>query len=206
MCIRDRYKRLPTDLLHGKTVGIVGFGGNGHRIAAALQTFAGRIIATDCFPEIDVPEYVDLLPDTELNGLLAESDVIIVTLPLSPSNEQLIGASQFAACKKGAYFVNVGRGSVVDHEALCDALESGQLRAAGLDVADPEPIPNDHRLWQLQNIIITPHVGAQSPYRVDSSTDLFCENLRRYNSGETLLNLVDKQLGFPRPEHRVSIN
>lgn len=197
------YNRLPTDLLHGKTIGIVGFGGNGRRIASALQTFAGRIIATDCFPEFDAPEYVEVRHNDELKSLFADSDVIIATLPLSDANEQLIGASEFAACKTGTYFVNVGRGSVVDHDALCGVLKNGKLAGAGLDVFDPEPIPKDHPIWGFPNVIITPHVGAQSPYRVDSSTRLFCENFSRYHSGETLLNLVDKRIGFPRPEHRV---
>lgn len=200
---KREYNRLPTGLLHGKTIGIVGFGGNGRRIASALQTFAGKIIATDCFPEFESPSYVEVRPNASLESLFAESDVIIATLPLSDANEQLIGAAEFAACKKGAYFVNVGRGSVVDHDALCRALKSGKLAGAGLDVFDPEPIPTDHPIWAFQNVIITPHVGAQSPYRVDSSTRLFCENFSRYHAGETLLNLVDKQLGFPRPEHRV---
>ena len=201
---KRQYKRLPTALLHGKTVGIVGFGGNGRRIATALQSFAGRIIATDQFPEFEPPESVEVLPSDNLKQLFTESDVVICTLPLSEANEKLVGAEEFASCKEGAYFVNVGRGSTVDHDALCNALKTGKLAGAGLDVFDPEPIPTNHPIWDLPNVIITPHVGAQSPYRVDSSTHLFCKNFKRYQSNETLLNLVDKQLGFPRPDNRVS--
>ena len=105
--------------------------------------------------------------------------------------------------KKPGYFVNVGRGSVVDQEALVAALESGQLLGAGLDVVEPEPLPRDSRLWELDNVIISPHVGAQSPERVPDTIELFCENLRRFQLGDPMCNLVDKRLGFPLPKHRL---
>jgi D-3-phosphoglycerate dehydrogenase len=196
------YQRHPTGILHGKTIGIVGFGGNGRRIAQLLETVAGRLIATDCFPEMKSPDYVELLAAENIDLLFRQSDVVIVTLPLSQQTEHLIGAELFGQMRHGSYFINVGRGSVVDHQSLCDAIKSGQIAGAGLDVVDPEPLPREHCLWDLENVIITPHVGAQSPFRVDQSTDLFCRNFERYQKGEALINLVDKQLGFPRPQHR----
>ncbi len=199
---KHEYRRRPTGILHGKTIGIVGFGGNGRRIAQLLATVAGRIIATDCFPVVKSPEYVELLAAEKIDSLFQQSDVIVVTLPLSQQTEHLIGAGLFGQMKHGTYFVNVGRGSVVDHQSLCDAIKSGRIAGAGLDVVDPEPLPRDHCLWDMENVIITPHVGAQSPFRVDQSTDLFCKNFARYQNGEVLINLVDKQLGFPRPQHR----
>ena len=201
---RRQYKRLPTDILYDKTVGIVGFGGNGRRIAKALQPLAQRIIATDCFPDFHPSNSVEVRSSEDLDWLLSNSNVVIVTLPLSAQNEGLLGVDAFEAMQKDSYFINVGRGSVVDHDALCAAVGAGKLKGVGLDVADPEPIPADHPIWSLENVIITPHVGAQSPYRVDSSTMLFCENLKRFNSNEPLLNLVDKKLGFPVPDNRLT--
>ena len=101
--------------------------------------------------------------------------------------------------KRGAVLINVARGLVVREAALVEALQSGQLAGAGLDVTEVEPLPPSSELWDLPNIIITPHVGAQAAYRADDTTNLIAENLRRYLAGEPLYNLVDKRLGFPEP-------
>jgi phosphoglycerate dehydrogenase-like enzyme len=106
--------------------------------------------------------------------------------------------------KPGAYLINVGRGSVVDTNAMIENLESGHLGAAGIDVVDPEPLPAQSPLWDMDHVLITPHVGAQSPRRIPVTVDLFCNNLSRFRAGQSLLNLVDKDLGFPRPENRIS--
>ena len=102
----------------------------------------------------------------------------------------------------GARLINVARGPVVVEADLVAALRSGRLHGAGLDVTEVEPLPESSPLWELPNVIITPHVGAQSAKRADDTTDLVCENLRRYFSGRTLKNLVDKRLGFPTPSAR----
>ncbi|MCA9213750.1 MAG: D-2-hydroxyacid dehydrogenase [Planctomycetales bacterium] len=196
------FVRRPTDDLHGKTVGIVGFGGNGRRIAELLSVMKVRIIATDVFP-VDKPNYVDQLwPADQLNELLEQSDVVIVCVPLNSQTERMFGAAEFATVKTGAYFVNVARGPVVDEQALVSALVDGTLKGAGLDVTDIEPLPESSPLWDLPNVLITPHVGAQSFDRVDVTVDFFCDNVKRFLAGEPLLNHVDKVLGFPRPEHR----
>ena len=96
--------------------------------------------------------------------------------------------------------VNVARGALVVTEDMIAALESGHLAGAAVDVTDPEPLPPTSRLWDLPNVIITPHVGGQAATRLDDVTNFFCENLRRYQAGERLINLVDKRLGFPMPE------
>ena len=101
---------------------------------------------------------------------------------------------------KGATLINVARGPLVVTDDLIAALESGHLSGAGLDVTDPEPLPATSKLWDLPNVIITPHVGGQGATRIDDMTNLFCENLRRYAAGERLINLVDKRLGFPLPD------
>lgn len=111
----------------------------------------------------------------------------------------MIDAAALAAMKPGTILINVARGPVVDEAALVDALASGHLAGAGLDVTEVEPLAGTSPLWEMSNVIITPHVGAQSAKRVDDSTNLFCENLERYLLGKRLRNVVDKQLGFPRP-------
>lgn len=191
--------RRPTLDLHGKTVGIVGLGGNGRRIAEVLAPFRVRILATDYFP-IDKPPQVEALwPADQLQRLLAESDIVILCVPLNAQTTGMIGEEEFAAMKRGAVLINVARGQVVREAALVAALGAGQLAGAGLDVTEVEPLPESSRLWTLPNVIITPHVGAQSARRADDTTELVCENLRRYLNGQPLLNLVDKQLGFQVP-------
>jgi D-3-phosphoglycerate dehydrogenase len=190
--------RRPTADLHQATVGIIGFGGNGRRLAELLAPFRTRLLATDYFP-VDRPDYVErLLPPTGLLEVLGQSDVVILCVPLTSQTRHMIDAAALRATKPGAILINVARGPVVDESALVEALESGQLSGAGLDVTEVEPLPEDSRLWDLSNVIITPHVGAQSKRRIDDATDLFCDNLRRFRSGRPLRNLIDKQLGFPR--------
>ena len=201
------FVRRPTDNLEGKRVLILGFGGNGQQIARVLRPLAGRLDATDLFPETlqqHKGALVDAIhPHDEFEKLLPETDVLIVTLPLSEMNQGLISMDQFRMLKGGAYVINVGRGSVINTDAMVAALSTGHLGGAGIDVVDPEPLPATSPLWEMDNVIVTPHVGAQSPMRVPITVNLFCENLRRFVSQKPLLNLVDKQLGFPRPQHRV---
>jgi phosphoglycerate dehydrogenase-like enzyme len=198
--LRREFIRRPTDDLHGKTVGIVGLGGNGRRLAQLLAPFRTRILATDYYPVRKPPEVSQLWPKERLLEMAAEVEILILCLPLNASTEKLIGSDLFSALRPGSWLVNVARGQVVDEPALVSALESGHLRGAGVDVTYVEPLPSDSPLWTLPNVIITPHVGAQSASRVDDSTRLACENLRRFAAGEPLVNLVDKQLGFPHPD------
>ncbi|MFC1757396.1 D-2-hydroxyacid dehydrogenase [Planctomycetota bacterium] len=194
--------RLPTDDLHGKTVGIVGFGGNGRRIAELLSLMKVRIVATDVYP-VDKPSYVDeLWADDQLGKLLATSDVVIACVPLNQQTFGMFDGDRFAAMKPNAYFINVARGQVVVESALANALATGQLKAAGLDVTEIEPLPTSSPLWEMPNVLITPHVGAQSFDRVDVTVDFFCDNVDRYQTGKPLLNKVDKRLGFPSPDNR----
>ncbi len=191
------FVRRPTGDLHHSTLGIVGFGGVGRRIAEVLSPFKTRILATDVFP-IDKPDYVEALwPAERLIELLAEVDILILSAPLTPTTRGMIGAKELATMKKGALLVNVARGPLVVERDLIDALESGHLAGAALDVTEQEPLPPTSKLWDLPNVIITPHVAGQSRLRIDQMTDFFCDNLTRYLAGRPLRNLVDKQLGFP---------
>jgi D-3-phosphoglycerate dehydrogenase len=192
------FDRHPTQDLFGRTVGIVGLGGNGRRLAEVLAPLVSRILATDVFP-IDKPDCVDhLWPADQLKNLLSESDVVVLCVPLNAQTEGLIDAAALATLKPGAILINVARGPVVVESDLVAALASGRLAGAGLDVTEVEPLPATSPLWPLSNVIITPHIGAQSARRVDDTTDFFCQNLRRWLDGKPLYNLVDKRLGFPR--------
>jgi len=197
---RREFIRRPTRDLHHATIGIVGFGGNGRRLADILAPFKTRILATDAFPVHQPPHVAELWPADRLDQLLTESDVVVLCVPLNRWTKGMIAASQLARMKSGAILVNVARGPVVVEADLVAALESGHLAGAGLDVTEIEPLPPASRLWELPNVIISPHVGAQAARRESDVTDFFCENLRRYLAGGTLLNLVDKDLGFPRPD------
>lgn len=193
------FVRLPTDDLQGKTVGIVGLGGNGRQIARVLAAFDVRIVATDRFP-INKPDHVEQLwPAAELPRLLEECDVIVLCVPLNDETHGLMNRHMFAHCRSAAILINVARGAVVVERDLVAALQQKQLAAAGLDVTEVEPLPTNSPLWDMPNVIITPHVGAQSSSRVDDMTDFFCQNLQRWQSGQSLANVVNKQLGFPIP-------
>jgi phosphoglycerate dehydrogenase-like enzyme len=196
---KREFIRLPTDDMRGKTVGIVGLGGNGRRIAQVLAPWGVRIVATDYFP-IDPPAEIDeLWPADEIDQLLSVSDIVILALPLNEQTEGMFDSSRIANMRSGSYLINVARGAVVVESALVEALASGHLAGAGLDVTEEEPLSAGSRLWDDPKVIITPHVGAQSSRRVDDTTDLACLNLRRYLLGEPPLNRVDKHLGFPHP-------
>jgi D-3-phosphoglycerate dehydrogenase len=194
------FVRQPTDDLHGKRVGIVGLGGNGRRLAELLHPFRTRISAVDYYP-VNKPSCVEQLWNADqLHRLAAQSDILILAVPLNATTHGLIDRSVFEAMPRGSYFINVARGSCVDEQSLIAALQCQHLAGAGVDVTDIEPLPNDSPLWSLPNVIITPHVGAQAASRVDDSTRLACENLKRYLHQKPLLNIVDKRLGFPHPD------
>ncbi|HVX14037.1 MAG TPA: D-2-hydroxyacid dehydrogenase [Pirellulales bacterium] len=194
---KKEFIRRPTRDLHHTTIGIVGFGGNGRRLAEVLRVFKGRIVATDLFP-VDKPPYVDeLWPADRLDDLLVVSDIVILAAPLLKTTRGMIDARALGLMKPGAILINVARGPLVVESALVDALRSGRLAGAGLDVTEVEPLPTDSPLWELPNCIITPHVGGQSATRIDDMTDFFCENLARWQAGRPLANLIDKDLGFP---------
>ncbi len=194
------FVRRPTDDLRGKRVGIVGLGGNGRRLAQLLAPFGVSLRATDYYPVRKPPEVLELWGAERLLELASLSDVLILALPLNAHTHLLITEEVLRAMPQGGYLINVARGQVVDENALVALLREGHLKGAGIDVAYVEPLPVESPLWELPNVIITPHVGAQAASRVDDSTRLAVENLSRFFRGAPLLNLVDKRLGFPHPD------
>lgn len=198
--LNQEFIRRPTGDLHGKRVGIVGLGGNGRRLVQLLEPFQVEIFATDYFPVRKPPQVKELWPADRLLELAARSDILILCLPLNDDTQRLISKQVIEAMPRGSYLINVARGRVVDEPALINALQTGHLAGAGVDVTYDEPLAAESPLWSVPNVIITPHVGAQAARRVDDSTQLACENLRRYAAGLQLLNIVDKRLGFPHPD------
>jgi phosphoglycerate dehydrogenase-like enzyme len=143
------------------------------------------------------PDYVDYVGlSDEMVTLAGTADVIVNALPLTSGTRRIIDTEFFAGTKDGAIYISVGRGATTVTDALMVALESGRLRGAGLDVTDPEPLPEDHPLWKIPNIIITPHMAGQSELSTRNRWIIARENLRRYILGEKLLNLVDLERGY----------
>ena len=182
--------------LQGKTAVVVGVGGIGTQIAVRAKGFGMRVIGVDP-KDIPYAPHVDRLvkPD-RIDTVLPEADVLFVSAPHTPESDRMIGARQFELLKPGAYFVAVSRGRLYDMDALVKALDSKRLAGAGVDVTDPEPLPENHPLWQFPNAVITPHIAGGSDNVGRRRMDLFKENIRRFVDGEPLLNVVDKQKGY----------
>lgn len=180
----------------GRTLLVVGLGGIGTEIARRAHALGMDVIATRSSTRSgpDFVSYVGLAD--ELHALAAKADVIVNATPLTPATEALFDADFFGAAKQGAYFINIGRGRSVVTEDLMAALESGRLAGAGLDVTDPEPLPEGHPLWATPRVIITPHISARTLGSSERRWLLVRENLRRYVAGEPLLSVVDLQKGY----------
>jgi phosphoglycerate dehydrogenase-like enzyme len=182
--------------VEGKNVLVVGLGGIGTEVARRAHALGMRVTATRASGH-EGPEFVSYvgLPD-ELHKLAGDADFIVNTTPLTAATTGLFDAKFFAAAKPGAYFINVGRGGSVVEADLVAALASGRLAGAGLDVTDPEPLPAASALWKMQNVILTPHVSAQSDLGLDARLTVARENLRRYVAGGKLLSEVDVGKGY----------
>jgi len=185
--------------LRGKTVGIIGLGHIGREVARLAKAFGTRVIAVDkviLSLYSPMPDVDQLLPLEKLPYLLQQSDYVILTVPLTPGTTRMIGEPQFKLMKPEAYLINTSRGKVVDSAALLRALKERWIAGAAIDVIDPEPLPPEHELWSLPNVVITPHCAGYSMRIIDNEVSFFCENLRRYLAGESLLNLIDKKAGY----------
>lgn len=189
----EPHSEFTVEYLAGKTMGIIGLGGIGREVARRAPTFGMRVIATRANPEREKPEYVDQVwgPD-KLDLLLAESDIVVILTPETPRTRKMIGEKEFKTMKRRAYLINLGRGKVVDLAALTNALKNKVIAGAGLDVFEEEPLPSDHSLWGMENVIITPHMGSVTDIYPARRVDVFMNNLSRYLQGKELLNIVDK--------------
>jgi phosphoglycerate dehydrogenase-like enzyme len=189
--------------LSALTVGIVGYGSIGRAVAQLAAPFGCRIVATRrgvaqdgaIVAEGNAPP-VELIPVERLSELLAQSDVVVLALPLTPETEEIMDAERLALMKPGAWLINIARGRLVDERALLRALRDGPLGGAVLDAFREEPLPPDSPLYDAPNLIITPHTSWSSGGVLDRSVELFCQNLLRYRDGQPLLNVVDPARGY----------
>ena len=175
---------------------VVGLGGIGSEIAMRADAFNMRVLAT-ARTERPAPPYVDVLgTGPDLDELLPQADIVVLAVPLTDETNGMINRETIARMKDGAWLVNIARGAVVDTDALVEALDAGKIGAAFLDVTDPEPLPEGHTLWNRDNVLITPHVAARAELSGERRQELTLENMRRFGSGEPLLNVVDKAAGY----------
>jgi phosphoglycerate dehydrogenase-like enzyme len=191
-----QWRQFRPTVLRSKTVGIIGLGSIGRKVARLAKAFSMRVLAIDV-KRIARARYVDImLPPGQLQQLLVESDFVVLSLPLTPETSKLIGEEELRTMKSTAYLINVARGRIVDEEALIRALDEHWIAGAGLDVFATEPLPTDSRLWELPNVIFSPHISSGFEDADIRVSDLFSENLRRYLNGKKLLNVVNKKRGY----------
>jgi phosphoglycerate dehydrogenase-like enzyme len=180
-----------THELHGSTFGLLGAGSIATEVAKRAKAFGANVLGYR--KSNQKPEYFDEIytNDLGLAHLLKVSDYIVMTLPLNQDTKHFLNEKSFKMMKKSAFFINVARGDVVDQKALTEALINKDIEYACLDVTSPEPLPKDHPLWTLENVIITPHASSESPYVYDRLLSLIAENLNRFYRQEDLLHVVN---------------
>ncbi len=180
----------------GRTLGIVGLGGTGVEVARRAVGFGMRVIAID--PEdVEKPGFVDEIwkPD-RFYDLLRQSDIVSICAPLTDKTRGMFNLEAFRRMKRHALLINVARGKIMDGPSLVQALQEGLIGGAGLDVTPEEPLPPDSPLWNMKNVIITPHTAGGSPLRMGRTVNLFCENLKRFLAGQPLISVIDKHKGY----------
>jgi phosphoglycerate dehydrogenase-like enzyme len=184
--------------IEGSTTLIIGLGDIGGDFARKIKALGSYTIGVRR-TKGDKPEYIDeLYTMEELDSLLPRADVVALSLPGTKETYRLFNKDKFSLMKKAAIILNVGRGTAICSEDLCDALENGVIRGAGLDVTDPEPLPADHRLWDVPGVVITPHISGQYhlPETLRRIVNISIENLERFKNQETLKNIVDFETGY----------
>ncbi|MEP7219149.1 MAG: D-2-hydroxyacid dehydrogenase [Bacteroidota bacterium] len=183
-------------ILRGNTIGIIGYGAIGRGVAERARAFGMKVIATkrDISGIADGPDRV--IPSAELETLLAESDYVVATLPLSAETRGMIGRREFSMMKPTAYFINIARGAIAREREMITAIEDGTIAGAALDVFEQEPLPPDSPLWDMENVIITPHSSGGFQGFRSATVDLFLENLSRWRNGQPLLNRVVSERGY----------
>ena len=196
--LKHEWTRFAPRELHGKTVGIVGIGHIGAEAGRLAKAFGCRVIATKRSATKESSEpYADLiLPPQQLPRLLAESDFVVICVPLTRETRGLIGEPELRAMKPSAVIVNIARGPVIVEQPLLQALREGWIAGAALDVFDQEPLPAEHPLWDMENVILTPHISGGTEIYNERAVAIFGANLRRYLAGKPLQNVVDPARGY----------
>jgi phosphoglycerate dehydrogenase-like enzyme len=191
----NRWERFYHAELNGLTCGIIGLGYSGQDLALKCQAFHMRVLGMRRTPQ-PTANVDDVIPRERLHELLRASDFIVMTAPRTPETEGMLGEAEFRAMKPTAYYICFSRGGIADDGALLRALKEGWIAGAGLDAHGEEPLPPDSPFWRLPNTIITPHNGATTLFTRQRGIDIFVENLRRFQAGQLLINIIDKQAGY----------
>lgn len=186
-------RKSPLVNLPESTVLIYGVGGIGAEVARMCHAFGMRVIGVEPRPEHDLP-FVEMHPPEDLDSLLPSADFVVATTPVTPETEGVWNAGRFRLMKSTAYLINIGRGRTMKIDELADAIEDGEIAGCGLDVFEVEPLPSDHRLWGLENVILTPHIAVRDAENLpERRYQVILENARRFLAGEPLMNVVDKE-------------
>lgn len=196
---RKHWERFAGTDLRGKTIGIIGMGKVGQRVGQLCQCLGMKVLGVkrDTHGVEPTSVYADELYDqNELEKVVPRAEYLILIAPHTPETEKMIGEKQLLMLPKGAILINIGRGALIDEPALVNALQSGHLGGAGLDVFEVEPLPQDSPLWDMPNVIVSPHSGSTSDKENELITDIFCENLKRYLEGKPLINVIDMEKMF----------
>ncbi|MBV9759015.1 MAG: D-2-hydroxyacid dehydrogenase [Acidobacteriaceae bacterium] len=195
-----RWDEFAVDWVFGKVMGVVGYGEIGRECAVLAKALGVKIFAARRQPELSK---ADPIPDrifatSELKAMLELSDVVLLAAPLTPETRHMIGDAEFGAMKSSAIVINVGRGPVIDEQALVRALREKRLHGAALDVFETEPLKPDHPFWEMDNVLISPHCTdrTRNPDWLELTMQCFIDNFNRYVRGEPLLNVVDKKAGY----------
>ncbi|MBU7031052.1 MAG: D-2-hydroxyacid dehydrogenase [Theionarchaea archaeon] len=193
---QKKWERSTPSELYGKTLGIVGFGSIGERVGQLGKCCGMRVIGLKRNVDYATASADEILPPDNLDILLGQSDFVVISLPLTPQTTHYISLKELKKMKNTAYFINISRGKTVKQADLIHALQSGIIQGTGLDVFEEESLPPDSPLWEMKNVIITPHYAGSTPEYFNRAISIFCNNLEQYLKGEPLLNLVDKKRGY----------
>jgi phosphoglycerate dehydrogenase-like enzyme len=181
----------------GATLGLVGLGSIGRNVAKRAAALGMQVLSVREHANSEKPEFVgEVLPSSKLNEMLGRADYVVLAAPVTAATRGMIGREQISRMKPEGYLINVGRGPLVDEPALIEALRERKIAGAALDVFDQEPLPSDSPLWDLDNVLITPHTAGMTTKLWERHYTLFSENLRRFIKGEPLLAVVDKKQGY----------
>jgi len=196
--VRHEWARFAPTELRGKTVGVVGMGNIGREVGRLARAFGCRVVGTtrSASERETTPDGYEVLPAAELRRLLGESDYVVLSVPLTEETRGMIDEAELHAMKPTAVLVNIARGAVVVEQALARALRDGWIAGAALDVFEKEPLPAESPFWDMENVILTPHISGGTEIYNERAVAIFTDNLRRYLAGEPLRNVVDPARGY----------
>lgn len=193
-----RWEQFDVDEISAQTAGIVGYGDIGQACAKRFKAMGMRVLAVRRRPELSAgdPNVDEVCGFDGLESMLCECDYVVAAAPLTPQTKSMISTAQLRAMKPSAILINIGRGPVVDEPALIQALDSGTIRGAALDVFDTEPLPDGHPYYRMEQVLLSPHCADHTRDWLDQAMLFFLNNFQRYASGQPLLNIVDKANGY----------